>query len=124
VASGGRAPGTRSLARLGVPLTITETLLTFVGIPGAVVACVYGLVYAGSAARGKRYRPGRPYAPSAVWFVANKPGAAAAGHASAHAVTAAPARPAVGGGAGSHESLGDEVPTVGYGETGGAHDSW
>jgi hypothetical protein len=107
-------------------LTITETLLTFVGIPAAVVASVYGLVYGGSAARGKRYRPGRPYAPSAVWFVANKPGGSAAAHAPAHAVTAAAARPAVGGGAPEEGTPldGGELETVHYGETGGAHDSW
>ena len=107
-------------------MTITETLLTFVGIPAVVVASVYGLVYGGSAARGKRYRPGRPYAPSAVWFVANKPGGSAVGHAPAHAVTGASDRPAVGGGDPEERSPLDdgELETVHYGETGGAHDSW
>jgi hypothetical protein len=106
-------------------LTITETLLTFVAAPAAVVALVYGLVYGGSAARGKRYRPGRPYTPDAVWFVANRPGSAAAGHSSAHAVTAAPDRPAVAGGESTDETAADgDLATVNYGETGGAHDSW
>jgi hypothetical protein len=105
-------------------LTITETLLTFVGIPGVVVASVYGLVYGGSAARGKRYRPGRPYAPSAVWFLANKSAGAVAAHSPAHAVTAAPDRPAVGGADGRDPLDVGELETVHYGETGGAHDSW
>jgi hypothetical protein len=50
-------------------LSIVETVLIFVGIPAAVLAVVYGLVYAGSARRGKRYRPGRPYEFRPVWFL-------------------------------------------------------
>ena len=43
-------------------MSIIETLVVFVGIPLAVVAVVYGLVYAGSGrSNDRRYRPGRPF---------------------------------------------------------------
>jgi hypothetical protein len=49
-----------------------ETLLTFVGIPVAVLAGVAALVFAGSARRNgdRRYRPGRPFDFQPVWFLA------------------------------------------------------
>lgn len=43
--------------------------MIFVGIPAAVVAVVYGLVYGGSARRARRYRPGRPFEFTPVWFL-------------------------------------------------------
>jgi hypothetical protein len=45
------------------------TVLVFAGIPVAVFVVIAGLVYAGSARRGKRYRPGRPYRFTPVWFL-------------------------------------------------------
>ena len=51
-------------------MSIIETLLIFAGIPLAVIAAVAGSVYAGSARRGKRYRPGRAYDFTPVWFLA------------------------------------------------------
>jgi hypothetical protein len=91
-------------------LTITETVLVFVGIPLAAVAIIFGLVY-GLAARsgGKRYRPGRPYTAAPVWYLANKPSAQPAPDSHAREVTAVPE---------------GELATVHYGETGGASDSW
>jgi hypothetical protein len=50
-------------------LSIVETVLIFVGIPVCVIAVVYGVVYAGSARRGKRYRPGRAFEFRPVWFL-------------------------------------------------------
>jgi hypothetical protein len=51
-------------------LSIIETLVVFVGIPLAVVAVVYGLVYAGSGrSNDRRYRPGRPFEFAPVWFL-------------------------------------------------------
>lgn len=117
-------------------MTITETVLVFVGIPLAVILVVYGLVYGGSAARGKRYRPGRPYTPTPVWFVANTPANAPSAHASGHAITASPTPAALSGDteaaeaeAGTKAEPGTEaedrgLATVHYGETGGASDSW
>ena len=51
-------------------MSIIETLVVFVGIPLAVVAVVYGLVYAGSGrSNDRRYRPGRPFEFAPVWFL-------------------------------------------------------
>lgn len=106
------APATTgSLRRLGAfELTITETVLVFVGIPLAVVALIYGLVYGLDArSRGKRYRPGRPYNAAPVWYLANKHSDEQAAASHAREVTAVPE---------------GELATVHYGETGGASDSW
>jgi hypothetical protein len=130
-------------------LTIPETLLVFVGIPAAVIALIYLLVYAGSAAHSKRYRPGRPFNQSAVWYIANKQGDAVRGS-SAHELGAGSAAHALSGStdagsthaggptsaqatSGAHAADdatadgtddGGGLTTVGYGETGGASDSW
>lgn len=40
------------------------------GIPLAVIAIVYALVYASGGRSAKRYRPGRPYNFAPVWFLA------------------------------------------------------
>jgi hypothetical protein len=55
-------------------LSIIETLAVFAGIPLAVVAVVVGLVYAGGGDFGtrsaaRRYRPGRPFDFTPVWFL-------------------------------------------------------
>jgi hypothetical protein len=106
-------------------LSIIQTVLVFVGIPGLVVLSVYALVFATSARRvSKRYRPGRPFTFTPVWFLA---GADTTGSPSANGTGA----PALGGGH-AHGELpagpvlaqpnGTEVPT--QGETGGASDTW
>jgi hypothetical protein len=103
-------------------LSIAETLLIFAGIPAAIVAAVYALVYgAGGRRASKRYRPGRPFAFAPVWFVAAREHGVAASP-TAHAVTAGTAKPALE--AGGTDAVGDEPVTVQYGETGGASDSW
>src|SRR5437879_2068250 len=60
------------LWRLGaLSLSITQTVLVFVGVPAVVMAAVYGLVYGSTARRSsKRYRPGRPFTFAPVWFLA------------------------------------------------------
>jgi hypothetical protein len=51
-------------------LSIIETLVVFAGIPLAVVAVIMGLVYAGGArSNDRRYRPGRPFEFTPVWFL-------------------------------------------------------
>ncbi|MFF5234006.1 hypothetical protein [Dactylosporangium sp. NPDC000521] len=50
-------------------MSIIETTLIFVGIPAAVIVLIAGANYAGSARRGKRYRPGRPFEFTPVWFL-------------------------------------------------------
>jgi hypothetical protein len=103
-------------------LSIAETLLIFAGIPVAVVAIVYALVYGASGRRGsKRYRPGRPFTFAPVWFVAAGSNGIGSHH-GAHAVTAGPQRPALP--AAEADTPGDEPVTVQYGETGGASDRW
>jgi hypothetical protein len=104
-------------------LSITETVLVFVGIPAAVVAAVYALVFATTARRvSKRYRPGRPFTFAPVWFLAAEPASRVDG---AHAAV----------GTGEHHAelppgpllaQAVDVPTatVAHGETGGASDSW
>jgi hypothetical protein len=101
-------------------VSITETILVFVCIPLAVVLLIYVLVYGTSAARSRRYRPGRPFEPTAVWYVAGGDSEAAAKVAETREVTA-----------GAHLPVDDlsvkaaEWPEVQRsGETGGASDSW
>lgn len=51
-------------------MTIVQTVMIFVGIPVAVVVLVAGAVYAGTSGSGRRYRPGRPFRFTPVWFLA------------------------------------------------------
>jgi hypothetical protein len=98
-------------------LSIAETLLIFAGIPAAIVAAVYALVYGASGRRSsKRYRPGRPFTFTPVWFIAGRD------NGSAPAITAGTAKPALE--AGDAATVGDERVSAQYGETGGASDSW
>ncbi|SIN15245.1 hypothetical protein SAMN04489832_3497 [Micromonospora cremea] len=105
-------------------MSVTETLLVFVGIPAAAVLVIAGLAYAGSRGGGaagggggsKRYRPGRPFDFTPVWFLgrpeqlADSAGTALAAGAQAPALT-------------SHklEQASVEAPAGG---TGGASDRW
>jgi hypothetical protein len=50
-------------------LSIIETTLIFAGIPAAVILLIAGAVYAGGSRRSKRYRPGRPFDFTPVWFL-------------------------------------------------------
>lgn len=113
------------LGRLGaLSLSITETVLVFVGIPALVVASVYALVYATTSRRvSKRYRPGRPFTFTPVWFLAGVGSSSTDGtHAAAieggdhHAEL--PAGPVLA------QAADAPAATVGHGETGGASDSW
>lgn len=100
-------------------------MLIYVGTPAAVIAVIYGLVYGGSM-RGKRYRPGRPFASEPVWFLAaaNPNASVTDSHAGdAHALTGGSAdAESVPVGESSTESEWPEV--IRTGETGGASDSW
>lgn len=65
-------------------LSIIETLVVFAGIPLAVVAVIYGMVFAGNArSNDRRYRPGRPFEFTPVWFLSAPGQHAAAAPASA-----------------------------------------
>jgi hypothetical protein len=105
-------------------LSITQTVLVFVGIPALVIAVVFTLVYSTSARRtSKRYRPGRPFTFAPVWFLAAPErvigeGAAAALPAGGHR-TALPAGPLLAQAADAPQAVASA-----HGETGGASDSW
>lgn len=107
--------------RLGaLGLSVTETLVVFVGIPVAAVLVIAGLAYAGSRRSGgggtKRYRPGRGFDFTPVWFLgrpeqlADSAGAVLAAGAQAPALTSR-----------KQEQAGREAPAGG---TGGASDRW
>lgn len=51
-------------------MTIGETILVFAGIPLAVIVIVTGLAFAASARSAPRYRPGRPFTFTPVWYLA------------------------------------------------------
>ncbi|MEU5938581.1 hypothetical protein ABZ807_05230 [Micromonospora sp. NPDC047548] len=98
-------------------MSVTETSLIFVGIPAAVVLVIVGLAFASNRGGGnKRYRPGRRFDFTPVWFLgrpeqlADSAGTALAAGAQAPALT-------------SHklEKAGVEAPAGG---TGGASDRW
>jgi hypothetical protein len=61
------SPNPRSLG--AAQLHTLQTVLVFAGVPAAVVAVITGLVFAGSADRNRRYRPGRPFVFTPVWFL-------------------------------------------------------
>lgn len=118
-----RPPGSTSqhlFFRLGaLGLSVTETLVVFVGIPAAVILVVAGLVFVGGGGSGggaKRYRPGRPFDFTPVWFLsrpeqlADSAGTALAAGAQAPALTSR-----------KQEQAGVEAPAGG---TGGASDRW
>ena len=54
-------------------LSVTSTVLVFVAIPAAVALVIAALVVGGSrnGPKGKRYRPGRPYDFTPIWFLSS-----------------------------------------------------
>jgi hypothetical protein len=83
----------------------TEQVLYLVVAPGVVVAIIWALASIGGPQAKKRYRPGRPYDFTPVWYLAN--------HANDPSHT--------GGGSGE-ESTTAEIPAGAA--TGGASDRW
>jgi type IV secretory pathway TrbL component len=111
-----------SLETLGaLSLSVIETLLTFVGVPAAIVVVISAPIYAASARRGKRYRPGRPFTFAPVWFLS---AASAQDAAAAHALTAGPARPALASGEAAEHTFGGDQIAADRNATGGASDRW
>lgn len=51
-------------------MSIGETLLVFGGIPLAVILVVCAWAFASSARSAPRYRPGRPFTFTPVWYLA------------------------------------------------------
>ena len=106
-----------------------ETTLIFAGGPAAITLLVVGAVYAGGSRRSKRYRPGRPFEFTPVWFLAAPEQVAAVAErsqltgATRPALAGAPA----GGSGGSSAEVGKEWPAeaqVHEHATGGASDRW
>ncbi|MFV2104146.1 hypothetical protein [Micromonospora sp. LOL_024] len=94
-------------------------MLVFVGIPAAVVLVIAGLVYAGSrSGRGgaRRYRPGRPFSFTPVWFLGRPEDLADSGGTALSVGAQAPALTSR-----KQEQAGVEAPAGG---TGGASDRW
>jgi hypothetical protein len=86
-------------------VSFTEEILAMIGVAVAVALFVSGLVYAGGSRRSRRYRPGRPFPFTPVWFLANPP-----------RQPGGDAQVAIGpGSTEAHAS---------HGETGGASDRW
>jgi hypothetical protein len=104
-----------------------EALLTFAGIPALVVAVVTIAVYAGGSRRSRRYRPGRPFEFTPVWFLAAPERQMSAGNATA-AVTGAhrAALPAAATARRSAAASEPAQPVAGGAieSTGGASDRW
>ncbi|GAA2390849.1 hypothetical protein [Dactylosporangium salmoneum] len=101
-------------------MSIIETTLIFAGIPAAVILIIAGAVYAGGSRRSKRYRPGRPFEFTPVWFLSAPEQLTKAAHAR-ELVGARRAELTAGGDASATEWSGDKAqPHV----IGGASDRW
>ncbi|GIH00064.1 aa3-type cytochrome oxidase subunit CtaJ [Plantactinospora mayteni] len=98
-------------------MSVSDTLLVFVAIPAAAVLVITVLARAGKSGRNaRRYRPGRPFEFTPVWFLSSPE------HLSESARTALPA------GAEARALTSGEIETISApkraGVTGGASDRW
>lgn len=104
-------------------MSILQTVTVFVGVPAAMFAAIAGLVYVSSVRPGRRYRPGRPYEFTPVWFLSAPDQLSGDGRPAAAEVTsgeAAEASPAgLPAGADSDVETGEPVSAKG-----GARGSW
>jgi hypothetical protein len=85
-------------------------LLILIGIALGVCLVVSGLIFAGSTRRSRRYRPGRPFSFTPVWFLAAPERQVTVGRNAGRELMAGSAE------GGSHRPR--------HGETGGASDRW
>jgi hypothetical protein len=95
-------------------LSITNTVLVFVVLPLAIVLVIAGLSAAstGKATKARRYRPGRPYDFTPIWFLSSPE------QVDVSAVAPRAQAPALESGV---VETGGRVP---QGSTGGASDRW
>jgi hypothetical protein len=101
-------------------MSILETVMVYVGIPAAVFAVVAGLVYMSSARPSRRYRPGRPYEFTPVWFVSNPSGDVGDGRAAIEAASGDADGPANDGA----DALDGSQGVSSFAVKGGARGSW
>lgn len=101
-------------------MSVTETLLIFVGIPAAIVLAITTLAMArGGRGGAKRYRPGRPFEFTPVWFLSRPENL---GDSARTALAAgAPARALTSG---DQETAVARRRGAGAAATGGASDHW
>jgi hypothetical protein len=100
-------------------LSTSNTVLVYVVVPAALFAVIAGLAMIGGGRRGgRRYRPGRPYEFTPVWFLSAPGDLVDAG--SGRELTAGTNRPML---AGAPAEEAPERPAVPRG-TGGASDRW
>ncbi len=94
-------------------LSVTSTVLVFVAIPAAVALVIAALVVGGSrnGPKGKRYRPGRPYDFTPIWFLSSPSQVTGGDHDAQHGMAIESGVVETGG----------RVP---QGATGGASDRW
>jgi hypothetical protein len=99
--------------------------LIYAGIPLAVIAIIFALVYASGSRSAKRYRPGRPYEFAPVWFLARPEadGPAAADH-NTHKITSGAHVAEIGSGTVDGAAAAAIVAPKSAGHTGGASDRW
>jgi hypothetical protein len=102
-------------------LSVSDTLLVFVGIPAAVVLVIAGLAFAGNRGGGKRYRPGRPFDFTPVWFLSSPEQLAESAGVVLRSGAQAPALTSGAAASGEVEKVG---PLLRVGVTGGASDRW
>jgi hypothetical protein len=106
-------------------MTVAETVLVFIGIPLAVCLLVAAAVYGTSNRHAPRYRPGRPFPFTPVWYVAASPrhrldDPASPALPAVHLPRALPAGRETGPSGAGTGGAGDGTPTV----TGGARGTW
>lgn len=109
-------------------MSVYETVLIYVGIPAAIILIAFALVYAGGSRRGdKRYRPGRPFAFSPVWFLSAPEQVAVAPGAAGREISSTAPRTALTAAAADAEPTRGDWPAVdpaSHFATGGASDRW
>jgi len=98
-------------------LSVTSTVLIYIGIPVLIVLVIAGLSFAGGGRSAPRYRPGRPFEFTPVWFLSSPEELARRTGAAALPSGAQPA--ALTGG----ETRTTGAPAAADG-TGGASDRW
>lgn len=94
-------------------MSVTSTVLVFAAVPVAIALVIAALVVGGAKTgpKAKRYRPGRPYDFTPIWFLSSPSQVAGGDRAQQHGL-------AIESGA---VETGGRVP---QGATGGASDRW